>query len=307
MTKPWREFHKLPREVEQGLNPLNDLSGSEWSQASLSVKEYGGYIASKRRAHGAAFPLSLAKDLIQIFTRAGDTVLDPFVGVGTTADAAQLTGRHAIGFDISPEFIRLAQNGIDDSDRTPLDFKASVRVELFNESCERLRRHVADASVDLVLTSPPYCNLLNVTTGRFASSTYGRNIYRGKGRILAKPYTSLPEDFGNLDFPKYSQKIRRLMEALLAVAKPGSYNVWVVRDFRDMENGVPYLNLHSRIVELGCAAGWILTDIVIWDQTRQRHLVKLGGQRKRRFYFNIGHSFLVVFRKNLAEERFRNA
>jgi hypothetical protein len=73
-----------------------------------------------------------------------------------------------------------------------------------------------------------------------------------------------------------------------------------------MEEHIPYVNLHSKIIEQAMQAKWVLVDIVIWNQTNQRKLVKLGGKKCRRFYFNIGHSFLLIFRKNIEGELFHN-
>jgi DNA modification methylase len=306
VSKAWKEYNKLPQSIEAELSPLNDLSGSAWARASKSVKIFEGAIAQKRRVHGAAFPISLARDVISIYSKAGDTVLDPFVGVGTTTDAAQLLGRNGVGFDTNSRFIALAKKGVETVDRTQTDHEGKVEIRLFAESCERIGRRVHKNSIDLVLTSPPYCHLLNVTTGNFGGSTYGKNIYRGRGRKLAKPYSASDADYGNLDWERYAKAISNLMVALYRVCKPGSFNVWVVRDFRDMEKGVPYVNLHGKIIETAESAGWVLTDLLVWDQTRQRPLVKLGGQKKRRFYLNIGHSFIVIFRKNVVGERFRN-
>jgi DNA modification methylase len=55
--------------------------------------------------HSAAFPSALPKWFIELFTDAGDTVLDPFAGSGTTLAAALALGRHAIGVELSPEHV----------------------------------------------------------------------------------------------------------------------------------------------------------------------------------------------------------
>lgn len=65
--------------------------------------------------HGAQFPLQLPGRCIALSTNEGDTVLDPFIGAGTTAIAAVALNRNYIGFDISDEYIQLANNRIDDS------------------------------------------------------------------------------------------------------------------------------------------------------------------------------------------------
>lgn len=306
MVKKIKEYNRLPERIRAKLTPLNDLSGSEWTQSSRSINVYDGPITTKRRFHGAAFPISLAKHMIRIYTSRGDTVLDPFLGVGTTLDAAQMLGRNGGGFEINPEYVRLSKDGPDDMDRSEDDASAQVRVNIYEDSCLNMRRYLNPESINLTLTSPPYSNLLNNVAKEFAGSQYGKNIYRDSLRELAKPYSSDERDFGNMDWECYCRSIKTVMEDLHIVTHPGSYNVWVVRDYRDMPEHIPYVNLHGTIIESAQEAGWILTDITVWDQTRQRHLVKLGGLKTRRFYFNIGHSFILFFRKNIEGELFRN-
>jgi len=60
------------------------------------------------RNHPAPFPLEIARRLILMFSFVGDTVLDPFVGSGTTLRAAIELGRNAIGVDIEPTYIDMA-------------------------------------------------------------------------------------------------------------------------------------------------------------------------------------------------------
>jgi site-specific DNA-methyltransferase (adenine-specific) len=60
------------------------------------------------KQHPAPFPLELATRLVRMFSFAGDTVLDPFCGSGTTMVAALRTGRNSIGVDIEPEYCRMA-------------------------------------------------------------------------------------------------------------------------------------------------------------------------------------------------------
>jgi DNA modification methylase len=61
------------------------------------------------RNHSAAFPIELPTWFIKLFTVEGNVVLDPFIGSGTTAEAAKKLGRHYVGIDISQEYSDLAR------------------------------------------------------------------------------------------------------------------------------------------------------------------------------------------------------
>ncbi len=64
------------------------------------------------RGHSATFPRALPEWFIRLFTQEGDWVLDPFVGCGTTCEAAQALGRNTVGIDILPEYVHLAQEKV---------------------------------------------------------------------------------------------------------------------------------------------------------------------------------------------------
>jgi len=165
-------------------------------------------------------------------------------------------------------------------------------------------KHLPVDSVDFILTSPPYANLLNKIRENFADKDYNGNPYKNQSRKLAKPYSKHEEDLGNVTYEEYLIKMKELFLSLHQVAKGGTYNTWVVRDYRDMNNNIPYINLHSDLINVAQQAGWIMWDMIIWDQSNQRKLVRLGGNNARRYYFNIGHSFILVFRKNIKGEKF---
>lgn len=61
------------------------------------------------RNHSAAFPIELPEWFIKLFTQPGDVVLDPFMGSGTTAQAAIRLGRNFVGVDVSPEYVSLSR------------------------------------------------------------------------------------------------------------------------------------------------------------------------------------------------------
>jgi len=280
---------------------LNDLTGSEWALHGKSVQTFSGAITEKRKKHGAAFPLSLAKHFIEIYSKEGDTVLDPFAGVGTTLDAANILKRNSLGIELNSEFIKLFNEGIDIKDgKQNFDYERKI----IPGSALNAGQLLSNNSVDFILTSPPYSNLLNKIRDNFADKDYRNNPYKNQSRKLAKPYSKEEEDLGNLTYNEYLMAMNKLFNSLLEIAKYGAYNVWVVRDYRDLDDNFPYINLHGDLAKVATKAGWVLWDLVIWDQSNQRKLVRLGGNKSRRYYFNIGHSFILVFRKNMYGEKF---
>ena len=83
-------------------NPLGRLPDDVWDEFPRvcgTFKERGGY-------HGCQMPEALLMRIVTASSRPGEIVLDPFVGSGTTAVAAQRLGRRYIGVDISPEYAR---------------------------------------------------------------------------------------------------------------------------------------------------------------------------------------------------------
>ncbi len=89
----------------QGRAPT--LERDEFLEWTKSVWRFPTESAS-RVGHPAPFPRELPRRLIQLYTFAGEIVLDPFMGSGTTALAARATGRRFIGYELNPEYIQLA-------------------------------------------------------------------------------------------------------------------------------------------------------------------------------------------------------
>lgn len=73
---------------------------------------WSGLTGASTRHHPAPYPLELAERLIRMFSFVGDTVLDPFLGTGTTTVAAAKTGRNSIGFEIDERYFEMAHTRI---------------------------------------------------------------------------------------------------------------------------------------------------------------------------------------------------
>lgn len=88
---------------------IRDTARSIWRFGTQSKKVQQ---KTKGVAHPAPFPLDLPLRLILLYTNVDDIVLDPFMGSGSTAIAARLTQRHYIGYEISPDYVELANERI---------------------------------------------------------------------------------------------------------------------------------------------------------------------------------------------------
>lgn len=95
--------------------PVNLLGSNDSSNILESGME-----RTEPKIHPTQKPLKLMKTLVEMVTKPGQTVLDPFAGSGTTLVAAQTTGRNYIGFELNPEYHRLAQNRLQSSQATLL-------------------------------------------------------------------------------------------------------------------------------------------------------------------------------------------
>jgi DNA modification methylase len=88
-----------------------------------NTKEYGKYFTIKsypvfqgKSGHPTEKPLELIKEIIEVSTKTGDTILDPFMGSGTTGVACKLLNRNFIGIEISKKYFDLAKNRIDQTE-----------------------------------------------------------------------------------------------------------------------------------------------------------------------------------------------
>jgi len=68
-----------------------------------------GITGASTRQHPAPYPVELAVRLIRMFSFVGDTVVDPFLGTGTTSLAAMQTGRNSIGVEIDSHYLKMAE------------------------------------------------------------------------------------------------------------------------------------------------------------------------------------------------------
>ncbi|MBN2023825.1 MAG: site-specific DNA-methyltransferase [Pirellulales bacterium] len=102
--------YRKPSAAARILSVISAENHQKWFQ-----QIWTGLTGASTRRHPAPFPLELASRLVQMFSFVGDTVLDPFVGTGTTTLAAMRHGRNSVGCEIDPEYIAIARQALENA------------------------------------------------------------------------------------------------------------------------------------------------------------------------------------------------
>lgn len=249
----------------------NNLTGKEWLQNSFSI--WRDLIKTKEEKdlkHPASYPVSLCEKLIRTFSKEGDSILDPFNGVGSSLVAAHNLDRPATGIDLSEEFCEIAKNRVGNDDKiNVINGDSFIELEKLEEN-----------SFDLCVTSPPYWDILNMKRSADGKETVN--------------YSEKTNDMGNI--PNYSEFISRLGELFAKVKrviKPGAYCLVNVMDIRKKSEFYP---LHSDLATELQKHGFIFDDIIIWDRQQDYNNMRpLGYPYKYRI--NKVHEYILIFIK----------
>jgi len=110
------------------------------NESKLTTKEWGQYFQGhwnfngvRQIGHIAMFPLELPSRLIKMFSFVGDTILDPFLGSGTTIEAAMKLNRNSIGYEINSEFLSTIKEKIGFSKK---DLFKHVDIDIINKEAK---------------------------------------------------------------------------------------------------------------------------------------------------------------------------
>ena len=148
-----------------------------------------------KKKHPATYPISLARKCIELFSHEGELVVDPFVGSGTTLVAARDANRNAVGFDLKHDYIRLCESRLQQQSLMTRTQQLAVQAD-----ARHIDQYLPDESISLLLTSPPYANLLN----RKRKNKSRRGDLRDNGQLgQVEQYSQDPDDLGTLSLKEY--------------------------------------------------------------------------------------------------------
>ena len=203
----------------------------------------------------------IPRNIILRYSEAGDTVLDQFVGGGTTAVEAKLTGRNFIGIDINPKAVEISQN------KCNFDCETNSKIDILQGDARNT--NLENESVDLICTHPPYADIIH----------YSEDI---------------EGDLSLLRIKDFLVEIGKVAEESYRVLKKGKFCAILMGDTRKKGMVQPLAFETMRIFEL---AGFKTKEIIIKEQ----HNCKATGFWKtnsiKHNFLLLAHEYLFVFKK----------
>lgn len=203
----------------------------------------------------------IPRNIILRYSSESDTVLDQFVGGGTTAVEAKLTGRNFIGIDINPAAVELTKNKLNFEYDTKADISVSVG--------DARKLDIPDGSIDLICTHPPYADIINYSDG-------------------------IEGDLSLLSIKPFLAEMGKVAEECFRVLKKDKFCAILMGDTRKKGMAQPLAFETMRLFEL---AGFKLKEIIIKEQ----HNCKATGYWKtssiKYNFLLLAHEYLFVFKK----------
>lgn len=203
----------------------------------------------------------IPRNVILRYSQEGDTVLDPFVGGGTTAVEAKLTNRNFLGFDINPAAVERS--------RQKCEFQFDTTASSVIDVADARKLPLNDNSIDLICAHPPYADIIH----------YSDDI---KGDLSLLPMKDFLFEMG-----KVADEFHRVL-------KKDKFCAILMGDMRKKGMVQPLAFETMRVFEL---AGFKTKEIIIKEQ----HNCKATGYWKTNsIKFNfllLAHEYLFVFKK----------
>lgn len=269
------------------INRLNDLSAKEWIPETVSVWVQRGLGQSHEHAqierqHPAPFSFQDISRLVRFFTKAGELVLDPFVGVGSTLKAAALDGRRGIGIELSKKYADLARLRLK---KELMDDPVVCRdQEVIRGDARLVIPKIEADSIKLVVTSPPYWNILHKEDHKAKQERIAHGLDTRYSRETA--------DLGNIEtYPAFLTTLADTLALTRRCLVEGGHICLVVGDFR---HGSRYFMLHADIAREMETRGFTLKGIKVLYQ-RHKRIFPYGFPYS--YVPNLHHQYIVILAK----------
>ena len=244
------------------------LTKEEWREYTKTVWQIAN---TSDPDHPAVFPVEIPRRLIKLFSFYGELVLDPFGGVGTTAIAATELGRRATCVEQNADYVQIIRNRCNGTRPTTVVHGDSRKLDF-----------IADNSVGIVVTSPPYWNKAN----------YGKNRVNVGNEAI---------------YPRFFESIRPVFAECFRVLKPGRKLCLVTANVNQhTEHGLLTFPLAADFLNLLREIGFVVVNEIVWSKDGTGG--KWGSHGKQRpifgsypyppnFLFKNVHEYILIVAK----------
>lgn len=263
-------------------NRVNDLTGKEWLFWTRSVitRPYPPNMQhALRSTHGGQKPPDLCADLIRVFTKEGQSVLDPFMGVGGVLLGASLAGRTALGIERDGRWIEVY--------REVCRRESLAEQETVHADARDALAGLGGRTFDCVLTDVPYWTM--------DSARRSRGTFKRVGESARPARASKLSSFGTEPGETKESWLARMCAILGAAAgrlRPQGYLLTFIGDmYRDGRYHCLSAELAERLSALPGLA-W-KANLVWYDVSRKLHLY--GYQYS--YIPSLIHQNILVFRR----------
>jgi DNA modification methylase len=263
-------------------NRVNDLTGREWVFWTRSVitKPYPPNMQHVlRNAHGGQKPPDLCADLLRVLTKEGQSVLDPFMGVGGVLLGASLCGRAATGIEINPQWI--------DVYREVCGREGMPAQETIHADSRDALRGLEGRTFDCVLTDVPYWKM--------DTASRSRGTWKRVGEAARPVRASKLTAFNDGECPTKGEWLDSMAEVFASACrllKPQGYLATFIGDMY-RENQYHCLSAELASV-LSRIPGMVWKANLVWyDVSKKLHLY--GYQYS--YIPSLIHQNILVFRK----------
>ena len=205
----------------------------------------------------------IPRNIILRYSQEGDLVLDQFVGGGTTLVEAKLLNRNIIGVDVNDVALNRC--------REKIDFEyngANGNIYIYKGDARHLD-FIADSSIDLICTHPPYANIIQ----------YSENI---------------DSDLSHLKVKDFLEEMKTVASESYRVLKKDKFCAILMGDTREKGHMIP---MSFEVMHIFENAGFKLKEIIIKEQHNCRATVYWKTNSVKYNFLLIAHEYLFVFRK----------
>jgi len=232
---------------------------------------------ARKLQHPATFSERDVERLIRFFTKQGETVLDPFLGSGSTLVACRDSGRLGTGIELVEQWADIARERLSDL------FSEQEQTILQGDALATLAA-LPEASFDFIVTSPPYWSILDKRGMKIAAERESKD--------LPTKYSEDASDLGNIaDYEEFLDRLAEGFAACGRVLKPKKYLAVIVSDFR---HGPHFVLFHADLAKRIEQAGLPLKGITILLQD-SKNLYPFGVPNA--FVSNVHHQYILIHQK----------